>query len=418
MMTNFSHAITKCQICQNPDLQSVLFLGYVPPVNQMEAIGATPKEELMFPLGMLYCSKCHLVQIGLKVNADILFPPSYPYTSGTTKILRENFANLHEECRRLKLIDDTSFCIDVGSNDGTLLANFHESGCRVLGIEPTDQGDLANSRGIKTHKAFFSQKTAAEVAAKHGQAQLMTAANVFAHIWDVDDVVSGVKTLLEPNGVFISENHYLLPLIETLQYDTIYHEHLRYYSLHALQNLFGKHDMEIFHVQRIPTHGGSVRVFSARKGQRSVMDSVAQLLDQEKAAGLLDAETYKKFAVDVAQSKLDLMAMVRDIKKQGQSVYGIAAPSRASTLITYTGLDHETLSCVLEISGSHKIGKYMPGTLIPVLNEDKLFEDQPEYALMLAWHIADEIMPKLKKKGFKGQFIVPLPQPRIVNLDA
>jgi hypothetical protein len=416
-MSNHSLSITECQICQNTELQSVLFLGYVPPVNQMETVGATPKEELMFPLSLLYCGQCYLVQIGLKVDAEILFPPSYPYTSGTTRILRDNFANLHSECRRLGIVTDGSFCIDVGSNDGTLLGNFHDSGCKVLGIEPTDQGELARKRGMETIQAFFSQDTAKQVVASHGQAELITAANVFAHIWDIDDVVSGVKTLLKDDGVFISENHYLLPLVETLQYDTIYHEHLRYYSLHALQSLFAKHDLEIVRAQRIPTHGGSVRVFTARKGQRQVDPSVGELLEAERSAGLLDASTYQKFAQDVAQSKLDLMALLRDIKARGEKVYGIAAPSRASTLVTYTGLDHETLSCVLEITGSHKIDKYMPGTRIPVIDEAALFKDQPEYALMLGWHIAKELMPKLKNKGFKGKFILPLPKVEVVDVD-
>lgn len=416
-MGQHSLSISQCQICQSSDLEPVLFLGYVPPVNQMELIGNAPKEELMFPLNLLHCRACSLVQIGLKVDAEILFPPSYPYTSGTTRILRDNFARLHSECRRLNIINDESFCIDIGSNDGTLLSSFHESGCRVLGIEPTDQGDLAQSRGINTHKAFFSEATAIEVAGKHGQADLITAANVFAHIWDVDDVARGIKALLKDDGVFISENHYLLPLVETLQYDTIYHEHLRYYSLHALQKLFDNHGFEIFRAERIPTHGGSVRVFSAAKGQREIDSSVLELLQAERDAGLLESATFKKFARDVAQTKLDLMSALKDIKDQGQKVYGIAAPSRASTLITYTGLDHEIVDCVLEIKGSHKIGKYMPGTRIPVLDEEALFNDQPEYALMLGWHIADELMPKLKKKGFKGKFIVPLPQVRIVNLE-
>lgn len=417
-MGQHSLSISKCQICQSKELEPVLFLGYVPPVNQMETVGSAPKEELMFPLNLLHCHDCSLVQIGLKVDANILFPPSYPYTSGTTRILRDNFAHLHSECRRLGFVNDDSFCIDIGSNDGTLLSNFHNSGCRVLGIEPTDQGDLANSRGINTHKAFFSEATAKAVVEENGPANLITAANVFAHIWDVDDVARGIKALLKDDGVFISENHYLLPLVQTLQYDTIYHEHLRYYSLHALQKLFDNHGFEIFRAERIPTHGGSVRVFSALKGQKPIDSSVSDLLQEEKDAGLLESATYKKFARDVAQTKLDLMSALKSIKDKGQKVYGIAAPSRASTLITYTGLDHEIVDCVLEIKGSHKIGKYMPGTRIPVLDEDALFNDQPEYALMLGWHIAEELMPKLRKKGFKGQFIVPLPQVKIVDIDS
>jgi hypothetical protein len=217
---------------------------------------------------------------------------------------------------------------------------------------------------------------------------------------------------LTPDGIFVSESHYLLPLVRTMQYDTIYHEHLRYYSLRSLVNLFDMHDMDVIDARPIPTHGGSIRVYAARRGTYPVRETVQQMLDAESrelTAGKLD-----DFAKKVAQSKLGLCALLRDIKAKGQRVYGIGAPSRASTLINYVGIDAGIMDCVLEIAGSHKIGKYMPGTLIPVCEESKLFEDQPEYAMLLSWHIAEELMPKLKQRGFKGKFILPLPEPRIV----
>ena len=231
---------------------------------------------------------------------------------------------------------------------------------------------------------------------------------------DVDEVVAGILDVLGEAGVFVSESHYLLDLIRTLQYDTVYHEHLRYYSLHSLRFLLEKHGMEIFHVERIPTHGGSVRVFAARRGQYPVDPSVLNQLEEERRAGLLDPETYRRFAADVFQSKLDLLGLLRDVKALGGRICGIGAPSRASTLIAYTGLDHEMIDCVLEIQGSYKIGKYMPGTRIPVLEESALFSEQPEYALLFSWHIAGELMPRLTRKGFRGKYIVPLPSPRIV----
>ncbi|MDA0745022.1 MAG: class I SAM-dependent methyltransferase, partial [bacterium] len=324
---------------------------------------------------------------------------------------------LFEQCRELFTITESTFAIDIGSNDGTLLSNFKKGGCRVLGIEPTDKAQLANSRGIDSFQAFFSKETSATVRENHGRANIITAANVFAHMKDVDEIMHGILELLGENGVFISESHYLLDLIRTLQFDTIYHEHLRYYSLHALKYLFEKHGLEIFRVKRIPTHGGSIRVFAARKGQSQIHSSVPELLAEEKNAGLLNLETYRGFARDVMQSKLDLLTLIGDIQKKGHAIYGIGAPSRASTLITYTGLDHEMVNCILEIKGSYKIDKYMPGTLIPVLEESKLFEDQPEYALLFSWHIAEELIPKLTEKGFRGDYIVPLPTPRIIKND-
>ena len=409
-----SRNVTRCQISQSANLQSVLFLGFVPPVNDMQSVGAPPVERPKYPLELLYCPDSHLVQIGCQVDPGILFPPEYPYTSGTTRILRENFADLFEQCRDRLGVNSSSFVIDIGSNDGTLLANFKTGGCRVLGIDPTDRARLANERGIHSLQAFFSSETARRVADEYGTASLVTATNVFAHMPEVDEVVAGILDVLDETGVFVSESHYLLDLIGTLQYDTVYHEHLRYYSLHSLKFLLEKHGLEILHVERIPTHGGSIRVFAARRGQFPVDPSVSNQLIEEQQAGLLDPETYRRFAADVLQSKLDLLGLLRDVRGPGGRIYGIGAPSRASTLIAYTGLDHETIDCVLEIKGSHKIGKYMPGTRIPVLEESVLFSDQPEYALLFSWHIAGELMPKLTRRGFRGKYIVPLPSPRVV----
>jgi len=218
--------------------------------------------------------------------------------------------------------------------------------------------------------------------------------------------------MLDEDGIFISESHYLVPLLETLQYDTIYHEHLRYYALQSLQYLLEMHGLEIVHAKRIPTHGGSIRVYAARQGHRPVQPSVADILSMEERALTWDA--FMDFRRRVSQSKLDLMAMLKSVRGRGERVYGVGAPSRASTLVNYVGLDDSIVDCVLEIKGSYKIGKMMPGTLIPVLEEAKLFEDQPEYALLFSWHIADELIPKLKEKGFRGRFIVPLPTPVLV----
>jgi hypothetical protein len=302
--------------------------------------------------------------------------------------------------------------VDIGSNDGTLLENFLKAGHRVHGVEPTDVGHLASARGVRTTIQFFGHQAVQRVLAESGKARLVTATNVFAHIDKIHDIVTNIIDLLAPDGVFISESHYLMSLLETLQYDTIYHEHLRYYSLHSLQYLLQSHGLEVIHARRIPTHGGSIRVYAARKGTHPVRPTVQAVLNEEKAAGPLP-EQLKVFRDRMVRSKLELYSLLHDIKKSGGRVYGIGAPSRASTLINYVGLDEEILDCVLEVKGSLKVGKYIPGTLIPVLEETKLYTDQPEYVLLLSWHIADELAPVLKQKGYKGRFIVPLPTPRV-----
>ena len=282
-----------------------------------------------------------------------------------------------------------------------------------MGIEPTDVGQIARDRGIDTIQEYFLPPVAKKVREQFGAAKIVTAANCFAHIEDVHDVVESVLELLDGNGIFISENHYLIPLLDTLQYDTIYHEHLRYYSLRSLQYLFNQHGLEIIHAERIPTHGGSIRVFTARKGAYPINESVKLIINSEPNGNEM-LEKLRDFKKQVALSKLRLLKMLADIKESGARICAISAPSRASTLVNYVGLDDGIIDYVVEIKGSLKIGKYLPGTLIPVVDESKIFEDQPDYALILSWHIADELASIIRKNGFKGKFISPLPIPRIL----
>ena len=402
-----------CQVCGHAPLDDVLSLGYMPPVNQMVTIGDVPRQQPWFPTNLLHCRNCDLVQLGLVVDPVIIFPPEYPYTSGTTKLLRDNFADLARESAAMLGLGKDDLVIDIGSNDGTLLSNFQNGGHRVLGIEPTDVGDIANSRGIPTVKQYFGLPVAREVRREHGAASVVTAANCFAHIEDVHAIVEAVVEMLKPGGVFISESHYLIPLLDTLQYDTIYHEHLRYYSLASLKYLLEMHDLEVVHARPIPSHGGSIRVYAARKGTQPVRDSVQRMLDAEPRGAAMAARLVS-FRRDVVLSKLRLLAMLRDLKENGARIVGISAPSRASTLVNYVGLDESIIDYVCEIPGSLKIGKYMPGTRIEVVDEARLFSDQPDCAVILSWHIADELAPKLKAKGFRGQLISPLPIPRVL----
>lgn len=412
--TGSSVVVDRCQLCDGKDLEPIIFLGYLPPVNTMPVIGSIPKEEPAYPALVLSCKKCNLVQLGLTVDPNILFPPEYPYTSGTTKILRDNFAEMYKECQQFIKLGADDLAVDIGSNDGTLLSNFKNGGHRVKGIEPTLMANLANERGIPTERAFFGPEAVKKVVETDGKASVITATNVFAHIENVHQVVESILDLLKEKGVFISESHYWLSLVETLQYDTIYHEHLRYYSLSSLRYLLEQHGLEIFHVKRIPTHGGSIRVYAARKGDYAVQSSVKEIEAAEKNFGLQDT-ALPEFKRRVVNSKLALMSLLHGLKKDGARIVAVGAPSRASTLVNYVGLDEGILDAVLEIKNSYKIGKYMPGTLIPVRDENMLFEEQPDYALLLSWHIAGELIANLKAKGYKGKFIVPLPEPKIVS---
>lgn len=407
-----SRSITRCQISNSTNLVSLIFLGYLPPVNTLKKIGSTPKEEISFPAELLYCKKSKLAQLGCIVDKKILFPYTYPYTSSTTKILRENFNDLYKDTCKIINLDQDDLIIDIGSNDGNLLSNF-KNNHKVLGVTPEKIGKIAIKKGIPTIIDYFDRKTSSKIIKKYGKAKVITATNVFAHIDNINSILSLIKRTLKEDGVFISESHYLLPLIQTVQYDTIYHEHLRYYSLESLNFLFKKHKLEIFNVKEISTHGGSIRVYASRKGKYKISQNVKKQFKKEKR--LLNEKSFEKFKKNVVSSKLSLFNIIKKIKEKNKNIFGVGAPSRASTLINYLGLDQDIIDCVLEINGSYKIGNYIPGTKIPILDEKILAKEMPDFLILFSWHIKDELKKNLRKKGFKGKFIIPLPYPKIEN---
>jgi len=412
MKNNSSRPITKCQISNSKKLKSIIFLGYLPPVNTLRKINSTPTEEKSFPAELLYCEESKLAQLGCIVDKKILFPYSYPYTSSTTKILRENFADLYKDVTKITNIKKEDLIIDIGSNDGNLLQNFKDNH-RVLGVTPEEIGKLAIKKGIPTIIDYFNKKTHKNILKKYGQAKIITATNVFAHIDNINEILKYIIRTLTDDGIFISESHYLLPLIKELQYDTIYHEHMRYYSVQSLNYLFKKNNLEIIDVKEIPTHGGSIRVYAAKKGRYQISKNVKIQLNKEKK--FLNYKNFKEFRHKVSMSKVKLYNLISNIKSNKKKIYGVGAPSRASTLINYVGLDQDLIDCVLEVDGSYKIGNYIPGTKIPILNEKILIKNKPDYLILFSWHISKELKKNLRNKGFKGKFIIPLPNPRIEN---
>jgi len=411
-MEKKSKTIDKCQISGLKDLKTILSLGYLPPVNKLRKINSSLDEDTFFPAELMFSKSSRLVQLSTLVNKEILFPKEYPYTSSTTKILRENFKELYNEASKIINISSKDLVIDIGSNDGNLLSNFKDKH-KVLGITPEKIGKIAIKRGIPTLLRYFDKSTTKTILKKYGKAKIITATNVFAHIENVDSLMKNIIRILDKEGIFISESHYLVSLIKTNQYDTIYHEHLRYYSLESLRYLFNKYGLKIIHAKKIDTHGGSIRVYATRTNKIKIKDTVKNILNFEKK--FINWRTFNNFKRNVVKSKLQLHSILRKLKNKNKTIYGIGAPSRASTLINYVGLDENLIECVLEIDGSHKIGKYIPGKKIPILSEKKLYKNQPDFVILFSWHIAKELKSNLKKRGFKGKFIVPLPYPRIEN---
>ncbi len=412
MKKTFSRPVTKCQISNSKNLSSLIFLGFLPPVNTLRKIGSTLEEEISFPAELLFCNKSKLAQLGCIVDKEILFPYSYPYTSSTTKILRDNFADLYKHTKKIVKLNKDDLILDIGSNDGNLLSNF-KNNHKVLGVTPEKIGNIAIKKGIPTIIDYFNEKVSSKIIKKYGKAKIITATNVFAHIDNINSIVKSIIKTLKNDGIFISESHYLLPLIKTVQYDTIYHEHLRYYSLESLNYLLKKNNLEIIDTKEIPTHGGSIRVFAARKGIYKISKNVKIQFNKEKK--YLNKKSFEKFKKNVVTSKINLFNIIKKIKDKNQKIFGVGAPSRASTLINYLGLDQDIIDCVLEINGSYKIGNYIPGTKIPILNENILIKEKPDFLILFSWHIKNELKRNLRKKGFKGKFIIPLPNPKIEN---
>ncbi len=406
-----SKTLNYCQISKKKDLLSILNLGYLPPVNGYNIIGKKNKEDTFFPCELFYSPSSSLFQLNTIVNKEVLFPNSYPYTSSTTKILRENFSDLYQECERLFGINKNDLAIDIGSNDGNLLSNFNQS-CRVLGITPESIGKIAIDRGIDTIIDYFNTESAKKIKKKYGNSKFIFATNVFAHIDNIKQILREITKLLTPDGIFVSESHYFIDLIKTSQFDTIYHEHMRYYTLTALNKLFNSFGLKIIYVKKIKTHGGSIRVYASKKNYKFKNNNFQRLLKIEK--NKLSKKNLIQFKNNVVKAKLNNMKMLTGIINKNKTIYGISAPSRATTLINYFGLNEDIIKCVLEIKGSHKIGKCIPGTKIPILEESIKKLKNADYLYLFSWHISKDLIKSIKSKGYSGKFIVPLPSPRII----
>ncbi|MBI1978629.1 MAG: class I SAM-dependent methyltransferase [Candidatus Aenigmarchaeota archaeon] len=405
--------LEKCQIC-GQSLELILSLGHQALVHGHLTSKQLNEPETTYPLNLCRCSSCGLLQLNHIVDPKVVFHKNYPYQTGMTNMLIENFRSLAATmAEKFKLTKD-DLVVDIGSNDGTLLKQFVPYGARVLGVEPTNAASVAEKNGITTVNDFFTEEIAKKIVDDHGKAKVITATNVFAHVNNLFPMLRGIDTMLSEDGVFVSESQYLFDVIKKLEFDTIYHEHLRYYSLKPLISLFSKVNFSIVDAERITAAGGSIRVF-AMKGTRPPSDRLVSLIAEEEKAGLYDKKALEKFgqrAIDIKHKLLDLLL---ECKKGGNRIVGVGAPARSNTLLGFSHIDHNILDYACEKAGSPKIGLYTPGTHIPIVDEQRIFEDQPEYALILSWHIQDELIKKMREGGFKGKIIVPLPEPRIVG---
>ena len=404
-----------CQVCGATDLKFVIDLGHQAPCDTLLTIDQLNHEEKTYPLRVFWCEDCSLAQIDYVVPPESLFYAEYPYRSGITPTLVNNLRGLSSVVVGKLGINPPGLVVDIGSNDGTLLSGFKEKGFQVLGVEPTNIAQIANSAGIDTMQSFFNEKVSLEITKNHGNASVVTAANVFAHIARLGEMIRGVEHLLSDGGVFITESHYLLDIIDRLQYDSMYHEHLKFYSLKSIIRLFDYYNFTVVDVERIENYGGSIRVFAAKGKSRPVSDSVAALLDEEEKKKLYDYPTYKEFCSRTVKSKQQLQELCFQAFSQQQKFVGIACPGRASTLLNYCNIDKLLMPYIAEQSSSLKLGLHLPGKHIPIVDEAIIFEEQPDYAVMLTWHYWEPIVKKLREKGLKSKIVIPLPELKILE---
>lgn len=406
----------RCRICHSKSLTKFLDLGFTPPADDFLSSERIGEPEAHYPLEVFICNNCSLVQIGYVVPPQILFQKDYPYEASITKTGMKHFHSLaREACSRFGLSSD-DLVVDIGSNVGILLQGFKNQGVEVLGIEPAGNiCEIALKNGIETINDFFSEELALKIVKERKKIKTVTGTNVVAHIDDHHSLVRALDILLDGEGIFIMEAPYLVYLIENLEYDTIYHEHLSYLSVKPMSILFRKFGMEIFDVGKVSIHGGSLRYFVARENTYSISNNVNKFLELEKEKKIYEIDTLNNFAKAVQRNREELSWMLKSLKHEGKRIAGVSAPAKGMTLLNYCRIGPEILDFVTEKS-TLKIGKYTPGTHIPIVPDSELIEQMPDYALLLAWNFADEIMKNLKeykKKG--GKFIIPIPKPHIID---
>ncbi|MEK9572130.1 MAG: class I SAM-dependent methyltransferase [Paracoccaceae bacterium] len=400
----------KCRFCDNAMDNPFLDLGSAPPSNAYLGASALQKPEQYFPLRLHVCKECWLVQTEDFLEADTLFIDSYAYFSSTSKVwLRhaEQYAN--DIVQRLGLNQD-SLVIEVGSNDGYLLKKFSNRGIPSLGIEPTaSTAEAAKNLGLDVLGEFFGSELGRKLANDGKSADLIIGNNVYAHVPDIMDFTVGLKNALKPGGTITLEFPHLVRLLQHKQFDTVYHEHFSYLSLFTTIKIFRAAGLKIWHVDKIPTHGGSLRVFGAlRNDPRDISPSVSKILAEEASMDLQDMGPYRKFQQEVNRVKDDFLSFLINIKKRGQTIAGYGAAAKGNTLLNYAGVKPDLLPFVCDAAPS-KQNTFLPGSRIPVLPPDALLEAKPDYVLILPWNIAEEIKNDLRSQELKSTFVTAIP---------